>query len=130
MPLSFSLDHAGPLTWTVEDAAIVLQVIAGHDARDPASADRAVPDYQAALVSSDLKGVRLGIARVMFERDCPSAGAMGKAFDRGRSMPGRYRQLASSTGSSRRRQRLCYLGPGRRGTCSSRSAGASGHSIS
>jgi len=43
MPLSFSLDHAGPLTWTVEDAAIVLQAIAAQDPRDPASADRPVP---------------------------------------------------------------------------------------
>jgi len=81
MPLSFSLDHAGPLTWTVEDAAIVLQAIAGHDPHDPASADRPVPDYRAALVSSDLRGVRLGIARSMFERDCPSSGAMGTAFE-------------------------------------------------
>ena len=70
MPLSFSLDHAGPLTWTVEDSAIVLQAIAGHDPRDPASADRPVPDYRAAaLASADLKGLRLGIARAMFERD-------------------------------------------------------------
>src|SRR6266436_4804523 len=49
MPLSFSLDHAGPLAWTVEDAAIALQAIAGHDPRDPASADRPVPDYRAVL---------------------------------------------------------------------------------
>jgi len=81
MPLSFSLDHAGPLTWTVEDAAIVLQAIAGHDPRDPASADRPVPGYRASLTSTDLKGVRLGIARAMFERDCPASGPMGKAFD-------------------------------------------------
>jgi len=82
MPLSFSLDHAGPLTWTVEDSAIVLQAIAGHDPRDPAAADRPVPDYRAAaLASSDLKGLRLGIARAMFERDCPASGAMGKAFE-------------------------------------------------
>ncbi|HEY1432800.1 MAG TPA: amidase [Stellaceae bacterium] len=81
MPLSFSLDHAGPLTWTVEDAAIVMQAIAGHDPRDPASADRAVPDYRAALASSDLKGIRLGIARAMFEPDCPASGAIGSAFD-------------------------------------------------
>jgi len=81
MPLSFSLDHAGPLTWTVEDAAIVLQAIAAQDPRDPASADRPVPDYRASLTSTDLKGVRLGIARAMFERDCPTSGPMGKAFD-------------------------------------------------
>jgi aspartyl-tRNA(Asn)/glutamyl-tRNA(Gln) amidotransferase subunit A len=81
MPLSFSLDHSGPLTWTVEDAAIVLQAIAGHDPRDPASTDRPVPDYRAAIASSDLKGVRLGMARSMFERDCPASGAMGSAFD-------------------------------------------------
>jgi aspartyl-tRNA(Asn)/glutamyl-tRNA(Gln) amidotransferase subunit A len=81
MPLSFSLDHAGPLTWTVEDAAMVLRAIAGHDPRDPASADRAVPDYRAALASTDLKGVRLGIPRAMFERDCPAFVAMGTAFE-------------------------------------------------
>jgi len=40
-PLSFTLDHAGPMAWTVEDCAILLQAMAGHD---PASADCAVPD--------------------------------------------------------------------------------------
>src|SRR5207248_3697277 len=60
MPLSFSLDHAGPLTWTVEDAAIVLQAIAGHDASDPASARRPVADYRAALAGGNLRGLRLG----------------------------------------------------------------------
>jgi aspartyl-tRNA(Asn)/glutamyl-tRNA(Gln) amidotransferase subunit A len=81
MPLSFSLDHAGPLIWTVEDAAMVLRAIAGHDPLDPASADRAVPDYRAALASTDVKGVRLGIPRAMFECDCPAFGAMGTAFE-------------------------------------------------
>jgi aspartyl-tRNA(Asn)/glutamyl-tRNA(Gln) amidotransferase subunit A len=80
MPLSFSLDHAGPLAWTVEDAAIVLQAIAGHDPRDPASADCAVPDYGAALAASNLRGVRLGIARAMFEIDCAASEAMRAAF--------------------------------------------------
>ena len=46
---SFSFDHAGPMTWTVEDCAIMLQAIAGHDPKDPASATRPVPDYRAAL---------------------------------------------------------------------------------
>lgn len=41
---SFSFDHAGPMTWTVEDCAIVLQAIAGHDPNDPASGMRPVPD--------------------------------------------------------------------------------------
>src|SRR6201993_4633676 len=35
---SFTFDHAGPMTWTVEDWGILLQVIAGHDPKDPASA--------------------------------------------------------------------------------------------
>lgn len=48
-PLAWSLDHYGPLTRSVEDAAIALQVMAGHDPRDPASADRPVPDYRAGL---------------------------------------------------------------------------------
>ncbi|MGC2198838.1 MAG: amidase family protein, partial [Stellaceae bacterium] len=46
---SFTFDHAGPMTWTFEDCAIVLQAIAGHDPNDPASATGAVPDYRAAL---------------------------------------------------------------------------------
>ncbi|WP_037206315.1 amidase [Rhodococcus opacus] len=59
-PLSWSLDHAGPLTRTVEDAAIVLSHIAGHDPEDPASADVAVPDYTASL-KGDLTGLTIGV---------------------------------------------------------------------
>jgi aspartyl-tRNA(Asn)/glutamyl-tRNA(Gln) amidotransferase subunit A len=81
MPLSFSLDHAGPLTWTVKDAAIVLQAIAGHDPGDPASAKHPVPDFQAALQGGDLKGIRLGVARTMFERDCIASNEMLAAFN-------------------------------------------------
>jgi aspartyl-tRNA(Asn)/glutamyl-tRNA(Gln) amidotransferase subunit A len=82
MPLSFSLDHAGPLTWTVEDAAIILQAIAGPDPRDPASSDRPVPDYRAALGAPELKGLRLGVARSMFERDSIASDEMRAALDR------------------------------------------------
>jgi aspartyl-tRNA(Asn)/glutamyl-tRNA(Gln) amidotransferase subunit A len=81
MPLSLSLDHAGPLTWTVEDAAIVLQAIAGHDASDPASARCPVADYRAALAGGNLRGLRLGVARAMFERDCVGSEEMLSAFD-------------------------------------------------
>src|ERR1700681_4192508 len=57
LPLAFSLDHAGPLAWTAEDNAILLQAMAGHDPADPASADHTIPDYRAAL-TGDVKGLR------------------------------------------------------------------------
>ena len=44
-PLAYSLDHVGPMTRTVRDNALMLQVIAGHDPGDPGSADEPVPDY-------------------------------------------------------------------------------------
>jgi aspartyl-tRNA(Asn)/glutamyl-tRNA(Gln) amidotransferase subunit A len=55
-----SLDQAGPLTRSVRDAAIVLNVICGHDPKDSTSAPRAVPDFAAAL-SGDVRGLRVGI---------------------------------------------------------------------
>jgi aspartyl-tRNA(Asn)/glutamyl-tRNA(Gln) amidotransferase subunit A len=67
---SFSYDHAGPMTWSVEDCAIMLQAIAGHDPKDPASADRPVPDYRAALAGG-IKGLRIGVLRHLFEQDAP-----------------------------------------------------------
>jgi aspartyl-tRNA(Asn)/glutamyl-tRNA(Gln) amidotransferase subunit A len=68
LPLAFSLDHAGPLAWTAEDCAILLQAMAGHDPADPASADRPIPDYRAAL-AGDIKGLRVGLVRHFYERD-------------------------------------------------------------
>ena len=47
-PAAFSLDHIGPMAWTAEDCALMLQAFAGHDPRDPASASRPVPNYTAA----------------------------------------------------------------------------------
>ena len=81
---SFSYDHAGPMTWSVEDCAIMLQAIAGHDPKDPASADRPVPDYRAALTGS-IKGLRIGVLRHLFEEDTPipsaAKAALEAAFD-------------------------------------------------
>ncbi|HEY1431298.1 MAG TPA: amidase [Stellaceae bacterium] len=71
LPLAFSLDHAGPMTWTSEDCAIMLQAMAGHDPADPASADRPVPDYRAAL-SRNVKGLRIGLVRHFYEDDNPA----------------------------------------------------------
>jgi aspartyl-tRNA(Asn)/glutamyl-tRNA(Gln) amidotransferase subunit A len=67
-PLAFSLDHAGPMAWTVEDCALLLQAMAGHDPRDPASVLTRVPDYRAGL-RQDLKGVRVGVIRHFHEED-------------------------------------------------------------
>ncbi|UXU75268.1 MULTISPECIES: Asp-tRNA(Asn)/Glu-tRNA(Gln) amidotransferase subunit GatA [unclassified Paracoccus (in: a-proteobacteria)] len=57
-----SLDQAGPITKTVRDAAIMLGAMASVDPRDSTSADRPVPDYEAAL-SGDIRGKRIGIPR-------------------------------------------------------------------
>lgn len=60
-----SLDQIGPVSNTVEDAALLLQTIAGHDRRDSTSINRAVPDYKAAL-TSDVKGLRIGVPKEFF----------------------------------------------------------------
>ncbi len=65
VPLSWSLDHVGPLAKTVEDAALLLQVLAGADPRDATCSTRAVPNYRTALRRSP-KGMRLGIPREHF----------------------------------------------------------------
>lgn len=65
LPLSWSLDHAGPLARTVEDAAIVLQAIVGHDPGDESSAREPVPGYLAAL-KGGVNGMRLGVPREFF----------------------------------------------------------------
>jgi aspartyl-tRNA(Asn)/glutamyl-tRNA(Gln) amidotransferase subunit A len=59
-PLSWNLDHAGPLTRTVKDAAIILQVIAGYDALDPASANVPVDDYLSGIEGS-VNGWRIAV---------------------------------------------------------------------
>jgi aspartyl-tRNA(Asn)/glutamyl-tRNA(Gln) amidotransferase subunit A len=63
IPLDFTLDHMGPLTRTVRDAAITLRVIAGYDPRDESSSRVPVPDYLAACEGASIKGLRLGVPR-------------------------------------------------------------------
>jgi aspartyl-tRNA(Asn)/glutamyl-tRNA(Gln) amidotransferase subunit A len=60
MPLSWSLDHVGPLARTVKDAAILLGVIAGADGADRTASARPVPDYQAGL-DRPVAGLRVGV---------------------------------------------------------------------
>lgn len=68
LPLSFSMDHAGPMAWTVEDCALLLQAMAGYDAEDPASVDRPVANLTAGIGNS-VKGLRIGVVRHFFETD-------------------------------------------------------------
>ena len=67
-PAAFSLDHIGPMAWTAEDCALMLQALAGNDPRDPASASRAVPDYTA-LLGRGIKGLRIGVLHHFHEVD-------------------------------------------------------------
>ena len=60
-----SLDHIGPLTKTVKDAAIVLRYIAGRDRQDSTSADVPVPDYEQ-VIEQPVKGLRLGVPKEYF----------------------------------------------------------------
>jgi aspartyl-tRNA(Asn)/glutamyl-tRNA(Gln) amidotransferase subunit A len=68
-PLSWSLDHTGPLARTVTDAALMLQGCAGYDPLDPASAKVPVPDFTAKL-GQDVTGMRIGLLRSLYEDNC------------------------------------------------------------
>ena len=77
-PLSQSLDHAGPITRSVKDAAILLQAVAGYDPRDALSSKAPVPDYTAKL-TGDIRGLTLGVPESFFpEYTDPE---VKKAFD-------------------------------------------------
>jgi aspartyl-tRNA(Asn)/glutamyl-tRNA(Gln) amidotransferase subunit A len=65
-PLSFSFDTAGPLAWTVEDNALMLDVLAGHDANDQASVKAPKVDYGASA-HRPIKGMRIALARSWYE---------------------------------------------------------------
>jgi aspartyl-tRNA(Asn)/glutamyl-tRNA(Gln) amidotransferase subunit A len=65
MPLSWSLDHVGPLARSARDLARLLGVIAGHDPADPTTSRRPVPDYEAAL-DAGIAGLSLGIPRTLY----------------------------------------------------------------
>jgi len=77
---SFSYDHCGPITWTVQDAAMMLQAIAGHDARDPASAPYPAADYGADLFAG-VKGLRIGVMRHLYEDDIKTADSVKAALE-------------------------------------------------
>jgi aspartyl-tRNA(Asn)/glutamyl-tRNA(Gln) amidotransferase subunit A len=75
LPLSHSLDTVGPLAWTSEDCAIMLDALAGHDPADPSSANRPKPDLLSGL-KDGVKGLRIGLIRHFHEVDCPVSPGM------------------------------------------------------
>jgi aspartyl-tRNA(Asn)/glutamyl-tRNA(Gln) amidotransferase subunit A len=79
-PAAFSLDHIGPMAWTAEDCALMLQALAGHDPRDPASADRPVPDYTAQL-GNGVKGLKIGIIHHFHEVDYKVSDGVRRGID-------------------------------------------------
>ena len=97
LPLSFTLDNAGPLAWTVEDCAILTGITAGHDPLDPASAEVPVPDYRAAL-DAGVKGLRIGLVRHWYEADRRASdeaiAAMDAAVDVLRGLGAEVREVA------------------------------------
>jgi aspartyl-tRNA(Asn)/glutamyl-tRNA(Gln) amidotransferase subunit A len=80
LPLAFTLDHSGPMAWTAEDCAILLQAMAGYDEADPASAHRPVPDFTAEL-GAGIKGLRVGVIRHFHETDHPVSAATQTGID-------------------------------------------------
>ncbi len=79
LPLSHSLDHIGPLARSARDLALLLEVIAGPDPRDPTTVDRRVPPYSR-LVDRPLGGLRVACAEAPFE--LPLSPEVGGLYDR------------------------------------------------
>ncbi len=80
IPNCFSHDHAGPLAWTTEDVAILLQAVAGHDPADIGSVDLPVPDYAAALTGR-VEGLVVGVPWRWLEEEAPLSAPTRAAFD-------------------------------------------------
>ena len=80
VPLSFSLDHVGPLTRTTADNALALSVIAGHDAQDPGSADELVSDMGGQL-GRGIKGLKIGVIRHFYTKDLIADPEMAAAIE-------------------------------------------------
>jgi aspartyl-tRNA(Asn)/glutamyl-tRNA(Gln) amidotransferase subunit A len=101
---SFSYDTAGPMTWTVEDCAILLGVVAGHDPKDPASSHYGVPDYRAALTGS-VKGLRIGVLRHLYETDVESPTVAKVALEQALEV---FRSLGATIEEARIRPAMDY----------------------
>ena len=77
IPLAPSLDTIGPMAWTAEDCAILLDAIAGHDPADPASVPGPAVSY-ARAIAAPVRGLRVGVLRAFYERDVPASPEMAR----------------------------------------------------
>lgn len=100
-PLSWSLDHCGPMARVVEDTAHMLQAIAGHDPQDPTSSTAPVADYASAL-REDVKGMVVGVPRDYINECAPRTESivlklMDKAIDELKSLGARVEEVKVQT---------------------------------
>ncbi|MBI2352323.1 MAG: Asp-tRNA(Asn)/Glu-tRNA(Gln) amidotransferase GatCAB subunit A [Deltaproteobacteria bacterium] len=100
-PLSWSLDHCGPMARMVEDTAHMLQAIAGHDPQDPTSSTAPVADYASAL-REDVKGMVVGVPRDYINECAPRTESivlklMDKAIDELKSLGARVEEVKVRT---------------------------------
>ncbi|MFC4275833.1 amidase [Achromobacter aloeverae] len=79
LPNCFTHDHAGPLAWTSEDLAILMNATAGYDPLDPGSVDLPVPDFRASL-NGDAKGLVIGVPWKWIDEEFPVSPASRKAL--------------------------------------------------
>ena len=80
LPNCFTHDHAGPLAWTVEDVAILMNCVAGFDPRDPGCVDLPVPDYTATL-DAPVAGLTIGVPYRWIEEEAPCSPGTRAALD-------------------------------------------------
>ena len=100
-PLSWSLDHCGPMARVVEDTAHMLRAIAGHDPQDPTSSTAPVADYASAL-REDVKGMVVGVPRDYINECAPRTEPivlklMDKAIDELKSLGARVEEVKVQT---------------------------------
>ena len=100
-PLSWSLDHCGPMARVVEDLAHMLNAIAGHDPQDPTSSSISQPDYTSAL-HKDVKGMVVGVPRDYIEECAPRTAPIvlkrvGEAIDELKSLGARVEEVKIPT---------------------------------
>jgi aspartyl-tRNA(Asn)/glutamyl-tRNA(Gln) amidotransferase subunit A len=96
-PLTYSLDHVGPMTRTVEDNALLFHAIAGHDPADPTSTAQAIPDCLTDL-KAGVKGLRIGLIEHFYKEDAAADSNQIRAIEQAVTV---LRELGASVNTIR-----------------------------